>query len=56
MKRVSDAYGGDDIEFLKKCCRETLESHPGCKIEDAIIIYTEILENIWLPLNQTILM
>jgi hypothetical protein len=46
IKQVSDSYGGDEIDYLKQHCRETLEANPGESIEDVIITYTELLERI----------
>lgn len=43
MKEVSDFFEGADIEFLRQCCRETLESHPDERIEDAISSYQDIV-------------
>jgi len=44
IKKVSDAHGGDDIEFLRQHCKEVLEMSPGEKIEEAIACYTKMLE------------
>lgn len=46
IKKVSDGHGGDDIEFLRLHCREVLESHPEEKIEEAIICYEEMVEQL----------
>ena len=44
IKKVSDQHGGDDIEILRKHCREVIEAHPDEKIEDAITVYAELIQ------------
>tara|TARA_R110000868_G_scaffold90899_2_gene251945 strand:- start:68 stop:277 length:210 start_codon:yes stop_codon:yes gene_type:complete len=44
IKKVSDVYGGDDIEFLRQHCKEVIEMSPGEKIEEAIACYTQMVE------------
>lgn len=39
IKRVSNEYGGDEVEFLKQVCTETIELHQGEKIEETIACY-----------------
>jgi hypothetical protein len=46
IKRVSDAYGGDNIEWLREHCRQVIEAHPGDLIEAAITCYQEMIEQI----------
>lgn len=46
MKQVSDLQGGDDIEFLRQVCRETIEDNQDDKIEGVIAVYEEILSNL----------
>ena len=46
IKRVSDMCGGDDIEFLREHCRQTIDSHPGEMIEQAIERYLQILKEL----------
>lgn len=41
IKKVSDAHGGDNLEFLQQYCKEVLESHRDEKIEEAIACYEE---------------
>lgn len=46
VKKVSEKYGGDDIEFLRQYCREVLEEYPAEKIEEAITCYEEMVEQL----------
>jgi hypothetical protein len=46
IKQVSDGFGGDDIDFLRQHCKHMLNEHQGELIEDAIICYTEMCEQI----------
>lgn len=43
IKNVSDGHGGDEIEFVRKVCREVIELHPGEKIEEAIACYEDMV-------------
>jgi hypothetical protein len=36
VKKISDAYGGDDIEWLKEYCRELINNSPDDKIDDTL--------------------
>jgi hypothetical protein len=42
IKKVSDGYGGDDVEWLKDYCREVLEAHPDEKIDEAIACFRSL--------------
>lgn len=44
IKRLSDAYGGDDKDFLHKHIQEVLEAHRDEKIEEAIECYENLVE------------
>lgn len=44
IKQVSDAYGGDDPEFLKQHWKEVIDMHPDEEIEKAISCYQEMAE------------
>lgn len=44
IKKVSNNYGGDDIEFLRQHCREVLKMCPEEKIEEAIKCYENIFK------------
>lgn len=44
IKKISEVYGGDDIEFLRQHCKETLELCYGEKIEEMIACYEKILQ------------
>ncbi len=46
IKKVSDGQGSDDIEWLREYCKEVIAAHPDEKIEDAIILFTEMLEGL----------
>lgn len=46
IKKVSDAHGGDDMEFVKQHWREVIEMHPDEQIEDAIKCYVEMVEQL----------
>lgn len=46
IKKVSEQCGGDEIEFLRRHCREVIESHPDEKIEEAINCYETVLVQI----------
>lgn len=52
VRRVSGAFGGDDIEFLRGHCRELIEHYPDSSIEEAITCY----EGIDLPFNRYVRM
>ncbi len=43
IKKVSDAYGGDDIEFMRQHCLEVIERNQGEKIEEAIACYQSLI-------------
>jgi hypothetical protein len=42
IKKISDGYGGDEIEFLGQHCKEVIETHPDELIENAIFCYQEM--------------
>lgn len=46
IKKVSDAYGGDEDGFFKQHCKEVIESHPDELIEVAIAYYLEIVDKL----------
>ena len=46
IKKVSDAHGGDEIEWLRDYCREVLEDHPGDKIEKAILCFLDLADQV----------
>ena len=46
MKKVSDAHGGDDIQFLREQWQEIVDSHPGEKIEEPIASYLLIVDQL----------
>ena len=46
IKKLSDAYGGDDSEFLRQHCKEVIDAHDGEKIEGVITVYQEMVEQL----------
>lgn len=46
IKKVSDGFGGDDIEFLRQHCSEVIARHSDDKIEDAIACYEDMVEQL----------
>lgn len=46
IKKISDGYGGDEIEWLRAHCREVLETFPNESIEEAIRCHEEIVKQI----------
>lgn len=46
IKKVSAGHGVDDIEFLRKHCKEVLSAHPEDKIEATILCYEEMVEQL----------
>ncbi len=46
IKKVSDGHGGDDIVWLREHCFEVIESHPDELIEDAIVCYFDLVEQL----------
>lgn len=43
IKKVSDAYGGDDVEWLREYARDVVEAHKE-NLQSAIICFTELVE------------
>ena len=54
IKKVSDGHGGDDVEWLREHCRQVLDMCPDEKIEEAIICYTEMVEQLVLYRKERI--
>ena len=46
IKKISDGHGGDDIEFVRQHCKEVIDAHPDEDIEEAIVCYQEMLEQL----------
>ncbi len=46
MREVSDKYLGDDIEFLRAICRETIANFPDENIEQPIQCYESVLKSL----------
>jgi len=46
IKQVSDGYGGDDIEFVRKHCKTVIEANRSDDIEKAICCYEEMVDNL----------
>lgn len=46
IRKVSDGYGGDDTEWLKGYCKEVLEAHPDELIDEAILCFTELADQL----------
>jgi hypothetical protein len=46
IKKVSEGNGGDDIEFLRKHCKEAIKAHPDELIEEAIVCYQEMIDKL----------
>lgn len=46
MRQVSVVQGGDDIDFLRLVCKETIEAHKDSSINNIINVYEEILNNL----------
>jgi hypothetical protein len=43
VRKVSDYFGGDDIEFLRENCKELIRLHQDERIEAPIRCYEEIM-------------
>ncbi len=46
IKKVSDAWGGDDVEWLRGYCLDVIKEYPGEEIERAICCFTDLLKNV----------
>ena len=46
IKKVSDLCGGDDVDFLRKYCKEVIEAYKDDLIEEAIGCYEEQVERL----------
>lgn len=46
IKKISDVYGGDEPSWLREHFKEVLEAYPDERIEEAIICYTEMVEQL----------
>lgn len=46
IKKVSDGHGGDDVEWLREYCRDVLAAHPDEKIDEAIVCFMELVEQL----------
>jgi len=46
IKKVSDGYGGDDVDFLNQHFNEVLKAYPDEHLEVAITCYTEMVEKL----------
>lgn len=46
IKKISDANGGDDSEFLKQHWSEVIDVYPDEKIETAIFCYQEMVKQL----------
>lgn len=46
IKKVSDGHGGDEVKLLQQHFNEVLDAHPGEKIEEAIVCYQEMVEQL----------
>ena len=53
VRKVSEGYGGDDIEFLRQCCSELIAIYHDESIEEAIDCYEEIMEELTRYNNKT---
>ena len=47
IREVSGLHGGDDIEFLRSVCKETIELYPDDEINAVIFVYEDIKENLY---------
>lgn len=45
IKKISDAYGGDDIAWLKEYCREIIVNFPDDKVDKAL----ECFQSMYVP-------
>jgi len=45
VRKTSELFGGDDIEFLREHCRELIDTYFDERIEEAIRCYEAILES-----------
>lgn len=43
IKKVSDAHGGDEIDYVRQVCKEVLIMFPDEKIELAIRCHEEMI-------------
>lgn len=50
VRRVSDAFGGDSLDFVRAHCRELIERYPDGTIEETVRCY----ESIPLPYNMPV--
>lgn len=46
IKKVSDHYGGDDIEELKEYCKDILGRYPDGRIDEAIMCFNDLAEKL----------
>lgn len=46
IKKVSDAYGGDDVEWLREYCKEIIANYPGDEIDKAIVCFVSLEEQL----------
>lgn len=46
IKKVSDVYGGDDIDWLRDYCKEVLAAYPGEKIDKTILCFIDLNEQL----------
>lgn len=46
IKKVSDAYGGDDMEWLREHFTQVIEGYYDEKIEEAITCYSKMVEQL----------
>lgn len=53
IKKVSDGHGGEDIEELREYCHVILEAYPGERIEEAIICFTDLAEQLMYVPHRT---
>lgn len=44
VKLAEEIYKGDDLEFVKKVCRELIEAHKESYFDEAIHAYRECIE------------
>jgi hypothetical protein len=46
IKQVSEGHGNSDLDEIREVCREVIVDHPGELIENAIKVYTEMVEKL----------
>jgi hypothetical protein len=46
VKKVSDFYGGDDIEFLREYCKIVLKKHNEQNIINAIFCFNDLVNQL----------